>query len=60
MTKELYQYLHDHMNGMCGDFCLAVSDVSEVAPDAIIVSISNGTDGMSFYLYPDGKIEPAE
>ncbi|MDO5539391.1 MAG: hypothetical protein Q4F83_04875 [Eubacteriales bacterium] len=61
--KNIYDYIAKNMENMHGDFAIAVTDVSEVEADMLLVSIHPaGTDGdtAEFYLHADGREEYTE
>ncbi len=60
MYKNIHEYLKKNMDGFHGDFAVAVTDLSEKEPGAVLVCIHpDGKDGETadFILYPDGREE---
>ena len=63
MYKSIADYVRKKMNGLCGDFEIVATDLSEKEPGCILATVHPiGRDGdtADFVLYPDGREEYTE
>ena len=58
MYKNIYEYIKKNMDHLHGDFTVAVTDMSEMEPDMLLMTIHpEGKDGETadFYMHADGR-----
>lgn len=58
--KNIYDYIAKNMDNFCGDFTVAVTDVSEMESDMLLAAIyptNRSGDTADFYLHADGREE---
>lgn len=58
MYKNVYEYIKKNMDHLHGDFTVAVTDMSEMDPDMLLLTIHpEGKDGETadFYMHSDGR-----
>jgi len=63
MYKNLYEYIAKNMDGSSGRFAAAVTDMSEMEPDMLLLTVHQPErDGKAadFYLHVDGREEFSE
>ena len=60
MYKNIYEYIAKNMDHMHGDFAVAVTDMSEMEPGMLLLTIHpENKDGETadFYMHADGREE---